>query len=187
MIWCRRVLLSLAALLVCMSADQEDERVGHLNVLRFYRSNFTDLVVGGRRGADGSYSRRRHFWYACQRVGKQARRTCFCAFPVQVLRTGCWGRKRGYRRLSTLSGKALVCMSRGPKPERVVFHSIGRSTSLNEGRWWRFWRRSSVDGGTFSTHASGLGGQKRGPCFYFALSLYFLGCSARGGMGGGCR
>ena len=25
----------------------------------------------------------------------------------------------------------------------------------------------------------------RGPCFYLALSLYFLRCSARGGMGGG--
>ena len=62
---------------------------------------------------------------------------------------------------------------------------LGVRHSLNEVRWWRFWRRSSVDGCTFSTHASGSGGQKRGPCFYFALSLYFLGCSARGGMGGG--
>ena len=35
MIWCRRDLLSLAALLVCMPADQEDERVGHLNFCVF--------------------------------------------------------------------------------------------------------------------------------------------------------
>ena len=35
--------------------------------------------------------------------------------------------------------------------------------------------------------ASGSGGQKRGPCFSFALSLFFLGDSARGGGVGGCR
>ena len=94
MIWCRRDLLSLAALLVCMPADQEDERVGHLNVLHFYRSNFTDWVVGGRSGAGGSYSRRWRFWYACQRVGKQARGTCFCAFPFKFYGLGAGEKKR---------------------------------------------------------------------------------------------
>ena len=64
-----------------MPADREGERVGHINFLRFYRSNFMDWVVGGGRDAGGSYSRRRCFWYACQRVGKQARRIFLLCFP----------------------------------------------------------------------------------------------------------
>ena len=148
MIWCRRVLLSLAALLVCMPADREGERVGHSNFLRLYRSNFTDWVVGGgRKGCRRLLLSEAALLVYMPAGRKASTRDFFWGFPVQVLRTGCWGRKRGYRRLSTLSGRALVCMSRGQKPERVVFHSFGCSTSSERGavvaflaalfcRWW---------------------------------------------------
>ena len=36
------------------------------------------------------------------------------------------GKKNGYRRLSTLCGRALVCIPGGLEPEREVFHSFCR-------------------------------------------------------------
>ena len=65
-------LSSVTAVFVYMPADRENKRSRNLNRLRIRRSNFTDWVGGGGRGAGGSYSLKRRFWYICQQLEKQA-------------------------------------------------------------------------------------------------------------------
>ena len=69
--------LSAAALVVFMPANRDGRCTGHFFLLHCLPFNFPGRSGGRKRGASGSYAKRRCFLYACQRVSKASVRVMF--------------------------------------------------------------------------------------------------------------
>ena len=68
-----------------MPGGRKGERGVYFFIMHCHRLTFTDWRVR-QRGAGGSYSKRRHFEYVCQRVGRgHARNVSFGAFGRSIL------------------------------------------------------------------------------------------------------